>query len=322
MTRRGIDVSRWNGDVNYKAVKSVGIDYVIIQSGYGMETSQKDPYFEANYKKAREAGLKVGVYHYSYAKTVAEAKKEAKVCLSIIKGKTFDLPVYIDMEEDSVTYQGKSYLTKIAEEFCSIIKKAGFSAGVYSNANWFRNFLDYNRIKKNYSIWLAQYNTTKDFDCDIWQYSDSGRIKEKACNFDMNYVYKTPSVNVKLTKNSGLYPYAYSDPVGKTSVPAVTLKKGATVLWISDDKYGWSKVKYKGKEYFVVNSHLARKGLSSYPKESLKKDTKVYVEKKGRLVKAKILKKGTKVNVLCTVLKGRYKGYDYLSKGKNRYYRK
>ena len=98
MTRRGIDVSRWNGDVNYKAVKSVGIDYVIIQSGYGMEKSQKDPYFEANYKKAREAGLKVGVYHYSYAKTVAEAKKEAKVCLSIIKGKTFDLPVYIDME--------------------------------------------------------------------------------------------------------------------------------------------------------------------------------------------------------------------------------
>ena len=99
-------------------------------------------------------------------------------------------------------------------------------------------------------------------------------------------------------------------------------KEQQTSQWIQDDKYGWSKVKYKGKEYYIVNSHLSRKGLSSYPKEILKKDTKVYVEKKGRLIKAKILKKGTKVNVLCTVIKGRYKGYDYLGKGKSRYYRK
>ena len=322
MTGRGIDVSRWNGLVNYKAVKSVGIDYVIIQSGYGMETSQKDPYFEENYKRAKSAGLKIGIYHYSYAKSVAEAKREAKVCLSIIKGKTLDLPVYIDMEEDSLSYLGKSTLTKIAEEFCTVIKKAGYTAGVYANANWFRNFLDYQGLRRKYSIWLAQYGSKKDFQCDIWQYSDSGRIKENACNFDMNYVYKTPSVKVKVTKNSGLYPYPYNDPVGKTSVPVLTLKRGAVVQWIQDDKYGWSKVKYKGKEYYIVNSHLSRKGLSSYPKEILKKDTKVYVEKKGRLIKAKILKKGTKVNILCTILKGRYKGYDYLGKGKNRYYRK
>ena len=322
MTGRGIDVSRWNGDVNYKAVRSVGIDYVIIQTGYGMEIGQKDPYFEENYKRAKSAGLKIGVYHYSYARTVAEAKKEAKVCLSIIKGKTLDLPVYIDMEEDSLTYLGKVNLTKMAKEFCNTVKKAGFSAGVYANANWFRNFLDYNSLKKNYSIWLAQYNTTKDFECDIWQYSDSGRIRENAGNFDMNYVYKTPSIKVKLNKNTGLYPYPFSDPVGKTSVPVEVLKKGKTVVWIRDDGYGWSMVKYKGKVYYVVNSHIAPKGLSSYPKEILKKDTKVYVQKKGRLVKAKILKKGTKVSVLCTILKGRYKGYDNLSKRKNRYYRK
>ena len=138
----------------------------------------------------------------------------------------------------------------------------------------------------------------------------------------MNYVYKTPVIKVKLKKNANLYRYAYNDPVGKTSVGVESLKKGEIVLWLYDDKFGWSCVEYKGKKYFIVNSRLNKKGLSSYPKEKLGKNTKVYVEKNGKLVKAKILKKGKTVKVLCTVESGKYKGYDYLGVGKARYYRK
>lgn len=322
MASKAIDISKWNGNVDFDAVKDIGIEYVLIQCGYGMAGNQKDPYFEKNYKNAKKAGLKVGVYHYSYATSVSEIKKEAKLCLSWLKGKTLDMPVYIDMEEDYLAYLGKSTLTKMAMEFCKMIETKGFLAGVYANANWFRNYLNHKEIKGSYSVWLAQYASQKDFDCDIWQYSDSGRIKNNAAFFDMNYVYKIPVINVKLKKNAGLYTYAYNDPVGKSSVAVKTLKKGTTVRWLYDDNFGWSKVQYGDKQYFVVNSRLNRKGLSSYPKEKLKRDTKVYVESKGKLSKAKILKKGKTVTVLCTVEKGKFKGYDYLHAGVTRYYRK
>ena len=317
-----VDVSRWNGKVDYSALKKSGITGVIIQAGYGMVDSQKDPYFEENYRNAKKAGFKIGAYLYSYAMSTAQAKAEAKVMYGWIKGKTFDLPVYIDMEENSQANLGRDTCTKIAEIFCNNLKSMGYMVGVYANANWFRNYLDYNKLKSKYSIWLAQYSNEKDFDCDIWQYSDSGRIKDNACFFDMNYVYKTPVVNVKLKKNAGLYSYAYSDPVGKTSLPVKSLKKGTTLRWLFDDNYGWSKVRYGNKEYFVVNSRLDKKGLSSYPKEKLKKDTKVYLEKKGKLINAKLLKKNKTVTVLCTIERGKFKGYDYLNVGDKRYYRK
>ena len=99
--QKAIDVSKWNGDIDYTGVKSIGINNVIIQCGYGMESNQKDPYFDKNYRKAKENKMRVGVYHYSYAKSVNEARKEANTCLKWIKGKDLDLPIYIDMEEEN-----------------------------------------------------------------------------------------------------------------------------------------------------------------------------------------------------------------------------
>ena len=117
-----IDVSKWNDNVDYKSVKSAGVTGVIIQCGYGMVSTQKDPYFEDNYKKAKAQGLKVGAYLYSYAESVSDAKEEANVCLKWIKGKKFDLPIYIDMEEEGLTYLGRSTLTKIATTFCKTLQ--------------------------------------------------------------------------------------------------------------------------------------------------------------------------------------------------------
>lgn len=320
--QKAIDVSKWNGDIDYTGVKSIGINNVIIQCGYGMESNQKDPYFDKNYRKAKENKMRVGVYHYSYAKSVNEARKEAKLCLKWIKGKSLDLPIYIDIEEENLTYLGRATLTNIAIEFCKVIEKAGYTAGVYANANWFKNYLNYKEIKKKYSIWLAQYSDKKDFDCDIWQYTSQGKIRKNAGSFDMNYIYNNPVIYVTIKKKAGLYKYPYKDYFGKTSMIEKYIKKGTKLKWIYDDMYGWSKVQLDGKEYFMINNAIKRNNLSKYPREILRKDTKVYVVKNNKIKKAKILKKGKKVTIICSIEKGKFKGYDYLASGVNRYLRK
>ena len=184
-----IDVSTFQTDVDYNKVKNDGINTVIIRAGYGREIYQKDDEFETHYRNAKAAGLKVGAYWYSYAKSVENSKAEAKTCLECIKGKSFDLPVFYDLEDSSQTNLGKSTLTKMAEAFCEDIKKAGYNAGIYANLNWFENYLNYNYLKENYFIWLAQYNTTAELDCDIWQNSSTGKINGVNGNCDTNIIY-------------------------------------------------------------------------------------------------------------------------------------
>lgn len=106
---KGIDVSVWQGDIDFAKVKANGIDFVIIRAGYGKLTSQKDKYFEQNYSRAKAAGLHVGAYWYSYAQSADDAKKEAQTCISVLKGKQFDYPVYFDIEEKSQLNKGKDF---------------------------------------------------------------------------------------------------------------------------------------------------------------------------------------------------------------------
>ena len=191
-----IDVSVWQGDIDWTKVKASGIDYAIIRAGFGRETSQKDNKFEQNYTNAKKAGVKLGAYWYSYADSVTDAEKEAKACLSVLKGKTFELPVYYDLEDNSQVGFGKTTLTNIAKKFCDTLKASGYSVGVYANANWFKNYLDYSGLKKLYSIWLAQYNSTAQYECDIWQYSSSGSVNGISGNVDMNTIYNTEILNI------------------------------------------------------------------------------------------------------------------------------
>ena len=184
-----IDVSEWQGDVDFSKVKKEGIGYVILRAGFGREASQIDSEFEENYKKAKSAGLKVGAYWYSYAVDTADALKEAKACLRVLKGKSFELPVFYDMEDNSQTSFGKALLTKVARAFLEEVKKGGFSVGIYANANWFSNYLDFDSLYKDYFVWLAQYNDVAEFKCDIWQYTSSGRVSGVSGNVDMNIIY-------------------------------------------------------------------------------------------------------------------------------------
>lgn len=196
-----IDVSYCQTGVDYNKVKNSGIDAVIIRAGFGKETYQKDSEFETHYKNAKKAGLAVGVYWYSYAYSVAEAKQEAKVCLACIKGKTLELPVYYDLEESGQTRLGMSALTNIAIAFCDAIKSGGYRAGVYSNLNWLNNYIDYERLRNKYSIWLAQWSSNPSKSCDIWQNADNGRISGISGNVDTDVIINK---NIVKKSNSGV----------------------------------------------------------------------------------------------------------------------
>ena len=201
-----VDISEFQQGINFNKMKNDGIKAVIIRAGYGREASQKDSMFESHYRNAKAAGLKIGVYWYSYADSVDDAEKEARACLACIGGKALDMPVYYDMEDNFQTHLSKPTLTAIAEHFCNTVKANGYKVGVYANLNWFTDYLDYNRLKNKYSIWLAQYNDRAELDCDIWQNSSTGRVSGYGKNIDTNIIFnENVFENVKVEKPTLTY---------------------------------------------------------------------------------------------------------------------
>ena len=191
-----IDVSTWQGSIDFNKVKSAGYNYVIIRAGYGKEKSQKDNMFETNYKNAKSAGLKVGAYWFSYAMSPSTATAEADACLSCIKGKKFELPVYYDMEYQPAMSTSNSNYTKMAVNFCNKLKSNGFKSGVYSSASVYDYLLNRKTLKNNgISIWNAEWYIKPSITCDVWQYSDNGRINGISTNVDLNYIYDLNILN-------------------------------------------------------------------------------------------------------------------------------
>lgn len=185
-----IDVSTWQGSIDFNKVKSAGYDYVIIRAGYGKEKSQKDNMFETNYKNAKAAGLKVGAYWFSYAMSPSTATAEADACLSCIKGKKFELPVYYDMEYQPAMNTSNSNYTKMAVNFCKKLKNNGFKSGVYSSASVYDYLLNRTTLKNNgISIWNAEWYIKPSITCDVWQYSEKGQVNGISTSVDMNYIY-------------------------------------------------------------------------------------------------------------------------------------
>ena len=189
-----IDVSTWQGNIDWKKVKKSGCSYAIIRAGFGRETSQVDNQFERNYKNAKAAGVMLGVYWYSYAVNRDDAVKEAKACLSVLKGKSLEMPVFFDMEESFMTKYSRATLTGMAKAFCDTVIKGGFESGVYSNLNWFTNYLNYSELKALYPIWLAQWSSSPQLECDIWQYSSEGTVAGIDGYVDMNIIYSNDVV--------------------------------------------------------------------------------------------------------------------------------
>ena len=193
----GIDVSKWNGDIDWVQVKEAGIQFVVIRAGYGYTTDKK---FKRNIEGAIENDIHIGIYWFSYACTTNMAIEEARVCADIIEPykNEIDLPVYFDFEYDSVNYARKqgvyisrSLSTNMADAFCSTIKSYGYEAGIYTNLDFSNNYFVRSVLEK-WEIWIAQWtktNTYKKTDYSMWQYSDSGYVKGIQGKVDMNYYY-------------------------------------------------------------------------------------------------------------------------------------
>lgn len=198
-----IDISKHNGAIDFAKVKADGISGVIIRAGYGRHISQKDPTFETYYSNAKAAGLNVGAYWYSYADNPSDAKVEAAVFLEAIKGKRFELPLYLDIEEEKHVSLGRTMCTAMVEAFCSAMEAAGYFAGVYSFDSFFGSNLNA-QVQKKYSCWAARVENVKPTYCkayDMHQYTWKGAVKGVSGAVDVSYCYKDFP---KIIKNAGL----------------------------------------------------------------------------------------------------------------------
>ena len=243
-----VDISEFQQGINFNKMKNDGIKAVIIRAGYGRETSQKDSMFESHYRNAKAAGLKIGVYWYSYADSVNDAEKEAKACLECIKSKSLDMPIYYDLEDNSQVKLGKEKLTEIAERFCETIKKSNYRAGVYANLNWFNNCLDYDELKRKYSIWLAQYNSVNELNCDIWQNSSTGKINGYGGNIDTNVIFNDS---------------VFSKSESKVEKPTLTYRVYADGKWYNEVK-GLSNVAGRKKQAISAIALKVSRGKIRY----------------------------------------------------------
>ena len=198
MMERGIDVSKWQGKIDWKAVAGAGIEFAIIRVGYrGSATGVlvEDPYFKDNISGATKAGLKVGVYFFTQAVTEAEAVEEASMAMELVKGYHLTYPIFIDTEgaggDGRADSLNRSLRTKVVQAFCKTIQNGGYKPGVYASTSWYKNKL-YAEQLSAYFIWVAQYNSecTYTGKYDMWQYTSSGKVSGISGNVDMNVCYK------------------------------------------------------------------------------------------------------------------------------------
>ena len=191
---RGIDVSSWQENINWDAVKEQ-IDFAILKLGNIGDGTKFwiDKYFERNYNECSRLSIPVGVYVYCYANEIENAKQAANEVANYLKDKNLQLPVYIDMEDSEIAVEGKNKLTEICIAFNTIIEQNGNWAGVYANLNWFNNYLNKDIIKNKYTTWIAHYGVNEEKyrgEYDILQYSSSRHISGISGNIDMNIMYR------------------------------------------------------------------------------------------------------------------------------------
>ena len=192
MTKHGIDVSVHQGVIDWARVKNSGkVDFVILRAGFGCTATQKDKKFDYNYDGCIKNGIPVGAYWFSYAKTVDNAREEAKACLQVLNGRKLDYPVYFDFEEASQLRTGKANVTAMAKVFCETIEAAGYKAGLYSMKSGLQNYMS-DEMKQKYTVWVAHVNVpqTSYTGHDMWQYTWTGHIDGINGNVDCSYCYK------------------------------------------------------------------------------------------------------------------------------------
>lgn len=195
IVEKGIDISYWQGNVDFAKVKSAGIQFAIIREGYRQTVDEN---FAAYVKGCMANGIKVrGVYHFSYALNAEQAKQEAKFCIEQMQkvGLGKDVIVFFDFEYDTITKAknqgvtlGSADCNAHTKAFCEYVESQGYKAGIYSNIDYYKNMYDKSLLSK-YAFWLADYSGNPDYSCMFHQYTSSGQVAGISGNVDLDYFY-------------------------------------------------------------------------------------------------------------------------------------
>ncbi|MDE5584696.1 MAG: glycoside hydrolase family 25 protein [Ruminococcus sp.] len=221
MAKNGIDVSEWQGIIDWQQVKT---DFCIIRAGYGRLISQRDKFFDENYKGCKNNLIPCGAYWYSYALSPDEAVSEANACRSVIAGKKFEYPIYFDVEEQSQFALGKKAVSEIIRAFMNTLEADGYWVGLYMSSYYLENFVEED-IKERYAIWIADYSSTPpDYSGNygMWQKSATGSIGGIAGDVDVDICYKNYPEDME---NAGLNGY---DTPNKKVVSITAMIDGIT----------------------------------------------------------------------------------------------
>ena len=256
---KGIDVSKYQGTIDWEKVKASGVQFAILRAGYGMYENQIDPTFEKNYSECKRVGIPVATYWYTYATSTEQARKETEVYLKALKGKSTELPNFLDMEyEPSIKSLSKQLRTDICKAFMEEIKKSGYKTGLYCSYDWIKNWL-YEKQLTNYDKWIAQYSNSCSYtgsDLSIWQYTSTGKVDGINGNVDLDYCYKNYISTEKTgtwKKNAKGWWYEYSDG---SYVKNNWLKIDSRWYWFDSNGYavkGYYTI--GGKNYYFAEEY-------------------------------------------------------------------
>lgn len=287
-----IDISTWQKSVDYAKVKAAGVQGAIIRCGvtlWGAQDMEVDGMFEKHYAGFKAVGMPLGAYYYSAADSIVKAKEEANFCISLLKNKKFELPIYYDIENNE--RQGnlsKEQLTDICETFCEILENAGYFVGVYANTDWFTRKLDHAKLSSLYTIWLADYrgdNADKNLKRDIWQYTSSANVNGISGNVDMNECYRDFTAEIKKYGKNG-----YSASAGGETKPqptpqkrTYTVKSGDSFWRIAEQQLGDGN-RYKELAAYndmSINDVIHPGDVLKLPSGSSQSNVKTYIVKSG-----------------------------------------
>lgn len=206
MEIKGIDVSAWQGQIDWKTVAAYGMDFAILRITEAGNVTDK--YFERNYTECQKYNIPTGVYKYSYAMTIAEIQSEARKVVSVLNGRKLQYPVWLDLEYNNQRSLGAESIHKMAEAFEKIITAAGYKFGIYCNVDWYMNVIC-SHLKK-YDFWIARYPANDDGwiqerlrpDFGVgWQYSSKAKIPGINGTVDRSVFYKDYKEVSKVDKN-------------------------------------------------------------------------------------------------------------------------
>lgn len=195
--KKGIDVSEWQGDIDWNSVKNSDVDFAIVRCGYAGNYSKYDDFkWKQNADACTRLGIPFGTYLYSYATSVEDARSEAEHVLRLVEGYDLSYPIYYDMEDSSTVGVGKQKLAEIAKTFCDIISAHGYEVGVYANKYWWTTYLT-DPVFEQWEHWVAQYNSVCTYNGDyrIWQCASDGKVPGINGNVDINFEFGRWKIN-------------------------------------------------------------------------------------------------------------------------------